>query len=145
MPGGGSPLAHIENELVPRRRRTTIEAVPSFGWAKAHSSWMGAGKINAHRRPDDSYVFDEAEIAAWLQSRKSPSDRLQPPRQRLKKVRKVTGTPLHGTNIAGLERGLIQLMWGFIFPQKQYNLRCSCLPLKRQSANPAIVPGGSDP
>jgi hypothetical protein len=140
MPGGGSPLAHIENELVPRRRRTTIEAVPSFGWAKAHSSWMGAGKINAHRRPDDSYVFDEAEIAARLRAAKSPSDRLQPPRQRLKKVRKLTALRYMEQTLRDFSAVPYNFRGGSFSPQKQYNLRCSCLPLKRQSANPAIVP-----
>jgi hypothetical protein len=33
-------------------------------------AWVRAGKINAYRMPDNSYLFDEAYILTWLESRK---------------------------------------------------------------------------
>lgn len=58
-------LSHLPTLL------TSVEVMPKLRVTKGTlCAWVRAGKINAYRRPDGSYLFDEADIVAWLQSRK---------------------------------------------------------------------------
>jgi excisionase family DNA binding protein len=64
----------------PPKLLTTIEAMERLRIATRGTlcGWVRAGKLPAIRMPDNSYRFDEAAIDAWLLSRATTENTLQP-------------------------------------------------------------------